>query len=62
MIKKVKNMQAFDSVGVSLDAYLDWCKENGIPYNKSESKRKFFDGLRDGTLIIEESKIVTKGE
>lgn len=62
MIKKVKNMQAFDKVGVSLDEYIEWCRLNNIPYNKSDSKRRFFNELRKGSISVENTKIIKKGE
>lgn len=62
MIKKIKNMQAFNQVGITAEEFMEWCKLNNIPYNKSDSKRKFFDDLRSGTIRIEDSKIIQEGE
>lgn len=56
-----KNERAFDMIGCSVEEYMDWCKENGLKYHKSESKRKFFEDYRSGKIRIVDSKIV-KGE
>lgn len=45
------NRQAFASVGVTEEDYMNWCKKYKKSYYKPEVKREFFARISDGRLV-----------
>ena len=36
------NKQAFEVIGVTLEDYLLWCEDNGVPSYSEKTKKDFF--------------------
>ncbi len=43
--------QALELVGVTVDEYIFWCRENGFPACSEKTKVFFFAAIRDGKIV-----------
>ena len=56
------NKQALELVGVTVDEYLFWCKENKRPSYKEETKQDFFKRIREGKIVkdVRNQRLINK--
>ncbi len=45
------NKQAFELIGVTLEDYLEWCKDNNKPSYAKKTKVKFFDLVKSKQIV-----------
>lgn len=43
--------QALELVGVTVDEYIFWCRENGHPACSEKTKALFFASIRDNKIV-----------
>lgn len=43
--------QALELVGVTVDEYIFWCRENGHPACSEKTKVLFFASIREGKIV-----------
>lgn len=54
--------KGFEILGVTIEQFFQWCKENNKNKYKTESKQEFFNKILNGKLVKDENGNLVKGD